>query len=247
MSVSNSPNDERNEKLFDAVLKIAAEEAVVERMEALPSREELAKLYPRSQVFDKKVAKIIGKHDKAEKKRKNAFVVRRFLKIAAAFLLAITVGFSLLLIDEDVRAAVRQTIIEWNEGFTRFIFQGNRHNVEMNISDFRLTYIPDGFAESGVFDTPAFVIIEFTSVVDEDSIITFRKAMADGLSTAVQNVYANSFTLENDGITYHVFASTRYYAPSQVIWEIDEFSFIISGELGPDTLIKMALSLEWND
>ena len=95
----NSKNSDRNEKLFDAVLKIAAEEAMVERMDGLPSREELAKLYPRSQAFDKRAAKIIGKHDRAEKIRKNAFVVRTVLKIAASFLLVVTLGFSLLLLN----------------------------------------------------------------------------------------------------------------------------------------------------
>ena len=242
--MSNNKNNERNEKLFDAALKIATEEAMVERMEALPSREELAKLYPRSQAFDKRVAKIISKHDRVEKKN-NIFAVRRYLKIAASFLLIVTLGFGLLLLNEDVRAAVRQTIIEWNEGFTSFIFQSNHNNVDaVDISDFRVTYIPDGFTENIVLETPTIVIIEFTNAIDD--LIMLNKGLSEGRTLAVQNAFADHQILENDGIRYHVFVSTRYYAPSQIIWEIGEFSFLLSGEQDPDVLVKMALSLEWD-
>ncbi|MCL2357886.1 MAG: hypothetical protein FWC70_12170 [Defluviitaleaceae bacterium] len=76
---------ERNEKLFDAILKVAAEEALREEIDAMPSCEELNKMYPRSKSLDKKVyAAINRKFGAARRKR----IARIFAKIAACFIFA---------------------------------------------------------------------------------------------------------------------------------------------------------------
>jgi hypothetical protein len=55
MAMLNNPDNIMDEKLFETLLKIAAEDALREEMETIPSDEELKKMYPRNKSLDKKV------------------------------------------------------------------------------------------------------------------------------------------------------------------------------------------------
>jgi len=87
---------ERNEKIFDAILKIALEEAVQEEMDALPSNEELNKLYPRSEALDKKVYAAIRREYRPVRIKR---AVHKLARVAAVFLLFAAFGAGVLFAD----------------------------------------------------------------------------------------------------------------------------------------------------
>jgi hypothetical protein len=66
-----------NEKLFDAILKVALEETIDREMESLPSSEELKKMFPRSAATDKRFMKIINAASKESKGKKAARILVR--------------------------------------------------------------------------------------------------------------------------------------------------------------------------
>ena len=79
--------DDRKEKLFDAVIKLAFEESVEQEMASLPGKQELDKMTPHSAAFDKRVADIIAKEGKIKKRRSKIFI-----GAAASFILLFGIG-----------------------------------------------------------------------------------------------------------------------------------------------------------
>jgi len=94
---NNTERDEkRDEKIFNALLNIAADEVLKEEMDGLPSCEELNKLYPRTKSLDKKVNAAINREFKMARRKK---AVRTLARIAAAFFVFAAIGAGVLFFD----------------------------------------------------------------------------------------------------------------------------------------------------
>ncbi|MCL2224819.1 MAG: hypothetical protein FWB96_07625 [Defluviitaleaceae bacterium] len=90
----------RNEKLFDAVLKVAAEEALWNEVNAMPSCEVLNKMYPRTESLDEKINAVSKREFKKEGRKK---VLSAFTKIAAGFLFIFAVSIGTLIINSALQ------------------------------------------------------------------------------------------------------------------------------------------------
>lgn len=93
----------QNEKLFDALLKVAAEEALKREMESLPSVEELNELCKSSVEMDERIKRLI-KHSFRKKKRNR--IIKKAGKIAASVAITIAVLSTALLSVEATRNAI---------------------------------------------------------------------------------------------------------------------------------------------
>ena len=59
----NNSKFNRNERQFDAILKVAFKESVIKEMDALPTSKELNAMFPRSEALDKRVMRIINREN----------------------------------------------------------------------------------------------------------------------------------------------------------------------------------------
>jgi len=79
-----------SDRLFDAMLKAAMEEAEEQKMATLPSEDELDKMYPTSDALDKRIMKLISNAENRRKRRRNMRVFTRIAATAAVLVVACT-------------------------------------------------------------------------------------------------------------------------------------------------------------
>lgn len=221
---------------FDKALHHAVNEKVIREVNSISLNEELNKLIPVERRRDIRIEKLFEHKQKAP---------IRLVRIAASILVAIFLSFGLFFsLTENARATIRETLIIWYTEFARFVFPNNpdTSQVVYEGSMWRPSHIPEGFEKYDLMEFGVFTMLEYIN--KEGDIIMFRITLADGSSVAVDNEHAEHFTLEQGGITYHVFAPTSAYFPTNIIWEDRGFSFLINGNIDHDSLIKMALSVE---
>jgi hypothetical protein len=227
-----------SDKQFDEMLRMAVSESVEKEMSALPPDEETQRLYPFSGRHEQRMAELFG-----QKRRRSFFAIRKPLKIAAAFLLALVMTFSVLMINDDIRAEVIGTIIERYEQFTRFVFRiENVSEDDSLIPVWRPTHIPDGFYETYVHLVGMYYIVVYENA--DGAMILFDYITEDGHATAIGTTYARHYEKEHDGITYHVFVPLVEIAPTVIVWEVAGAAFSIAGDTDPDALMAMAQSVE---
>jgi len=89
MDVANKFDADRSEKLFDAVLKAALEEATEQEAASYPSKEALDEMHPPSPAFNKRIMQIIAKEERTYKRKRS---MRTFVRVTASIAVLFTVG-----------------------------------------------------------------------------------------------------------------------------------------------------------
>ncbi|MCL1863619.1 MAG: DUF4367 domain-containing protein [Defluviitaleaceae bacterium] len=138
-----------NEKLFDAIIKVAAEEAWQEESDSLPSLEELNEMYPPSETLDKRV---YGAINKATRRGKIKKTIRYTIKCAMAFCVFIVFAGGALMSVEASRTFILSRIINISDDYARIHFQLG-YVSDLEIGELVINYIPDDFTfyEQGEF------------------------------------------------------------------------------------------------
>ena len=226
------------EEQFEALLRLAVIECFDKEMNAIPPREDLEKMYTFSDRHIRRMKKLFARAKRMEIWK----AVRRYsYRVAAAFILTLAMLFGALMFNDNVRAAVQETIIEWFDTFTKFTF-GNGTGSDSDMEqEWSLGFLPDGFVESDAFTWGAGKTTVYTN--EKDEILDFSYSPTDGAFIATDNENADYKTLFNNGIEYHIFNSLLEELPSSVIWEYDGFAFTISALLNQDELMEIAISV----
>jgi hypothetical protein len=223
------------EKLFTRAVNYNFDEM----LDNVPSNEELKTMYPASDKQKARKQQLI----KLERRYRIFDNIVLWSRRAAVTLAIIfTVGFgALLTFNPEVRATVRNTIIEWFNEFTRFTFVGT---VEAERGkSFAPTYIPDSFYQVSIIkhiDTGAMIIYEN----DVGELLTVLFLEGAYTTFGVDNEQRTYMLLINDGIHYHIFIPTHEKDTAIIVWEIDGFAFKIQGEFNYEELLKVAFSME---
>ena len=159
----NNAKTERNEKVFDALLKIAAEELMREKMDALPSLEELNQMYPRSASLDKKIYAIINKEKRRVWRNK---ALRGFAKAAAVFSIVFVATTAILMSVGASRHFILNMLVDIRNDYVFFDFsQGHAPDggSDMDI----IGAVPDGFrmTSSQTLDSMSLYVFEDERVI----------------------------------------------------------------------------------
>jgi len=188
------------EKLFDAMIKTAIEEAVEQEMAKLPSDESLNAQYPTSDILDKKVMRIIARENRVRKRN----IWRNLsIGIAASFALVFTIGavglmnfhtisddFAVLeyaMPDAPAPAAAPVAIAEQAELYA---------NRRMLDTDEELYY---GAEEQWAAGQPMFIEIDdfrnYTTYILEQEVYVFE---------FIERGLPSSISWNQDGIDFHI-------------------------------------------
>lgn len=225
-------NIERQEKLFDAVLKVALDEYIESEMESYPSKEELDKMYPRSAAFDKRVNKIIAKEERIVKRKK---AIRIFTRVAACIGIFFFICSVVLMSVEASRNFILNAIISIQDDHVAFEFYC------------------DGSHEGGVSVPPAFfndfILLSSQTIGDlaisiyenpEGSRIIIQQHIGINLGAIIDNDYREFSTMVINGHSAYIFESIDGAEHNIIMWYQINTVFQIISDIEFSELIRMA-------
>ena len=229
--MTDDQSNNLNEKIFDAMLKVAFEEAVNQELASYPSDEELNKLYPPSAAFNKRIMKIIAKHERASKRKQAA---RSILRVAAAIGIFFTVSTFILMSVEASRVFLLNAIINMHDEHVVLEFRDNEDNVTDNVrhipGDFGFDYVG-----SHAFDN--LLIATYVNAVGEQ--IIWQQHISGNLRTAIDTAYREFSTITLNNQDAFLFESTDDEAQHIIIWERNRIVF----QIFTNTNIEQALAI----
>ena len=229
-------DDSKYSAFSEAILRAAVIENHDREMSEIPSNVELSKLYALSKHHDERMNMLFVKEAKKEVRHKVFLFCR---KVAAVFVISFTMLFGLLMISPEVRATVRQTIIEWYEQFTRFSFTQSETINES--TEWIPAYLPDGFFISDAYTLVSAKIIEYSN--DSGLKILFEYSPEEEVSFGVDNEHATYSVITDNGVEYHTYKSDNVDYPSHIIWNNKGFSFHLESSMSADILEKIVTSV----
>ncbi|MCL1883442.1 MAG: DUF4367 domain-containing protein [Defluviitaleaceae bacterium] len=249
-------NTDLNERLFNAMLKVAAEEATIQEMDEFPSREELEKLYPRTEAFDKRISKIIGKHERTEKRKQAA---RIFARVAAAVGIFFTVGFAALMSVEASRNLVLRTIFNIYDGHVVFEFGEPEHIIydfgdyewHEEYGDLRFPsdgkhplqgLLPVGFEYIQSNRRPTSNLFIFENNADKQ-IIFEQREKSEELRMYVGNENSDFSIWEINSQDVFVFEALINGDFHIIMWEDDRYIFSLLSNIDIDVLVEIVRNM----
>lgn len=222
---------EKNEIIFDAMLKIAVMEAFEQEMSELGS--EGAEVTDRpSPELDRRVKRLI---DKSYMKSK----MQRYLKLTGKIAVCICIAFSLISLSvRATRNAIFNAIIEFQEKYARVNF-GDSEAVN---DIYRPTYLPEGFSEISTAKFGNTVMIKYSKADDAEIVLSQRPAESGAL--LVDNENTDYTEAEVSGATAYLFRGSSADDTSTLIWQANGTVFELTSRISSDELIKIGESLK---
>jgi hypothetical protein len=222
--------------IFDVMLKEAVTENFRERMNAMPSEEELLRAHPPSEEHTRKMNALFAR----ERRRSAARKVWSFTKAAVMFVCVLAaIAFALLMANPEIRAAVWDVIIQVREGHLRIVFT-ETGTPSREARDFSLKYIPEGYTLESVDEYGPNCM---TIYMDADGkMLVLNVSLPDAQGFDNENL--EFYTETHDGITYYIFESydIEQYQ-SGIAWMNEGFVFNVSGMFPIHELFEIAFSL----
>lgn len=225
MTINNKVDDNRrsnsNEKILDALLKIAAEDVAEEEVAALPSPEELNNMHYPSDSLEKRVRAMITKDEKTKKRKK---VMRGFVKAAAVFGLMFTVSAVALMAVEGSRIFIINTFINIQDDHMVFDFHNEVEAGAGNIDDhFEFAIYGFEYVTSQAFENSTMTIFVNPAgqqiIITRDAGTSLRAAVDTDYRTFSQIIIGNreAYFFESDTPNYH---HVIMWTDSDVVYQV---------------------------
>lgn len=226
-----------HDAVFETLLKRAVVENFENEMASIPSNEELAELYTFSKRHETRMKHLFRK----ERAKSYLLATAKFAKrIAAVFVVVMAILFGALLFNADVRAAVGNVIVDWYEKFTSFTFTGEK---QINKSEWRPTYIPEGFEEVNVVVVGAFTDVFYTNATGIELRFTYSATLGD-LNISVDNEQKQVELITIDGQDVTKVTALIPEIENGVIFQHQGYTFDIWSLIEIEELLKIAESIE---
>ncbi|MGX8701292.1 DUF4367 domain-containing protein [Caproiciproducens sp.] len=238
---------ELNIRLFDTLLKAAAEEDFQRELDALPSERELNKEYALPERLTKRIRDLIRENDRRSRRKK-------FLRLAkrAAVIVAVVIPVSLgsLLSVEASRNAIFNSVLEWKAEHVDIYFEETTSGAPAEESPtgeqpevWEPQYLPEGFFMAEEKNVGP---VHITTYEDgKGASVTFTQTPLDK---------AGKMSIDSEHTTYHeitvkgekavLFEAKRAEDRSFVLWQSKKTSLVLSSAISKDELIRIAESTE---
>lgn len=226
-----------DDHVFEALFRQAVIDDYTEEIDSIPSKNELMKRISFSAEFELRMKKLLVREQRKETLAK----VTKFVKRAAAvFVVATSIFFSTMLLNYEVRAAVKNTIVEWYDKFTSFIFYGETSDTDKQ-KEWRPKYLPVGYHEISIETLGKEINIEYIN--DQGDIILFSYKPEGNINISIDN---KNHTIESNSINgyeAYIAKATKDGFENGVIWSMDKYTLSIWSRHSVEELIKMAQSI----
>ena len=167
-------------------------------------------------------------------------VLRRAAAVVLALLLA---GAVLLAVDEEARAAVFGWITETIS--TYFVYNYVGEEDSSDFSDYRPSWLPDGFSESAEKASEKRTRVNYVNDNDGSYIVFIYYRNLDEPSVFVEASDTDAVKVQVNGCSAMLFLAEKEDVTSAITWvSSDDTLVYISGYLEASDLMKMAESVE---
>jgi hypothetical protein len=223
------------DKLFDAVIKVAAEEALIQEMSVMPSCDDANSLYQPSVSLDKKINKIISHH---KRMIKAASWKKSTLKTAAAYAILITASITILFSVKATRNFIFNAVGKLQEDHFSIEYIDPSYVIPVN---YKPAYLPDGFEESsytsiGNIGKTIYINEAGVEILMRQSPAQTSKILSDLEDRELINIKIN----QNDA---YLVKSNDAGKDNTVIWEYSGYVFYLASMLESNELILIAESI----
>jgi len=217
---------------FEAILSRAVNENFERELNEFTDAE-LAEMYTVPERHQTRMEKLFKKEKRRASLHTAAVYTRRAAIVITAFL-----GLSLL--NKDVRANIRGLIVEIYEKFISISFTGSDTEGK---TEWRPTYLPEGFIETDVLEYGAFTDIQYTN--DEGITITLTYSLAkEGLNISVDSEKRqySSILINGEEALLFIAESERY--ENCIAWRQGGYMFDLWSLVDLEELQKIAESVD---
>lgn len=226
-----------DDKLFDAVLKVAAEESLRRDIEEMPSCEELNAQYMPSPDLDKRIRKMISQHNR---KARVSVWKKTAMRIAVSAAIIIVISSTVLLSVEATRNYIFNAIIKWQED--HFSIEHNDSNEALTTGIIKPSYLPEGFEEISSNTTNEIVRIIYQN--KNGMKIIFKQYSSLSTNTLADYEDKKYTSIKINGQDAYLFEATESEKTNILIWESNETIFNITAEVKTAELILIAESIK---
>jgi hypothetical protein len=225
---------EKNEVIFDALLKVAVSEALEKEVSLLPSDEEIAEFQPTPE-FDGRMKKLFQMNQ-----RKASFqrMTKKVRKIAACVGILFTLSATLLLSVSATRNAILNAVIGWQEKYTEVKFDGTTEDS----STYLPSYLPEGYSKTSDDVSATGSTTVYTNSAGNQIILTQSPADSGADSVDNENTTYREINL-SIGKAY-LFEAKTADDSSVLIWQYNSYAFELSAQLNSTEMVKIAESLK---
>ncbi|MCL1878019.1 MAG: hypothetical protein FWF80_04110 [Defluviitaleaceae bacterium] len=237
----NNSDVERNEKLFDALLKVAFEESIDREMEALPSSGELNKMYPRSAAMNKRFNDIINPPNKESAIKR---VTRIAGRIAAVFAMFFTISTIALMSVEASRVFIFNTIFNVQDDHVVFDFGDVWYIDDDMYTVYRHEF--DILQVAGFYYVSSHISYTRNTFVYENAYgnqLIFQQHMGTSLRIFMDNERREFTMQEFGGREFFVFTAESSDYFHTIMWVEGNDVMILSSTIDIDLLFDIAVNL----
>ena len=220
----------KNEKLFNAMVESAAEEAFKLKMDELPSCEELDLLYKPTPEMDLRLRRIINKYNKIEKAKNALFFTG---KIAAGFTILLIISGTVLLSVNASRNYILNSFLKWNSKYSTINFsEGDKQN---DFNKYSINYIPEGFNLRSSDSDDVSMFLTYTN--DNNVSIYIMETYANTVNFSIDNENSKQSEIMINGNKAYLFESIKVGDSSILLWNDGNIAFEIISTISSDQLI----------
>lgn len=231
---------DKNEEMFDALIKSAINDEFHKEIEALPTNEELNKLYTPSPELDMRIKKLI---DKSYRKSKMQSFSKTILKVIACIAICFTLLSAGLLSVEATRNKIFNIIIEWHEKYTKVEFKDSATDSKQS-GIYQPSYLPDGFSQTSLKKLGNVDMLVYSNNTGET--IIFSQWTYGSGSSSVDNENKKYSEIEISGNKAYLFEAIKEDDSNILTWQAGDMVFELTSSIESKELIHIAESLKNN-
>lgn len=231
-------DEEKNEELFDVLLKMVVSDALKKDMDALPSNVELNEKYKGSQELNRQIEKLIFQ---GKIKSRMRYYVKNVGKIAACFIIILFLSTIALVSVEATRNHIFNALVDKFGDYTQIQFHDSKkENKEIN--RYQPTYLPDGFKEKTI-QTFGNTVLQIYSNESNDEIV-FKQRPAEKGTALLDNENTKYEEVEISGNSAYLFKALKKEDYSILLWQAEGTAFELTSQISSDELVRIGNSVE---
>ena len=223
-----------NEKIFDALIDVAANQAFQEEMQLLPSCEEMNEMYTPSAELNNKIHKMI-KRRQSNIRFKRA--MRAATRIAASLGIVLVVFTAVIFSVEASRNFVINTLIQWQSDHASFNFENSKDDT-FNFKGYSPEYIPSGFERVSLNSSDASCLAVYQNQDGEQITIRLTLAESSDISIDTDNTDYSEITVNQDKA--YLFKAKAKGDVSVIIWQHDGIAFKVNSAIDYSEILRIA-------
>lgn len=234
----NTIDRKLNDGIFDAMMKVACEEVMDEKIKAWEEANVVEHEF--SPEFERKMQKLL----RSQTRRSKVIKIRKALSRVAVVIIAVmAAGFTITMSAEALRVQFFNTVSDFAEEYIGFSFRQQVDPPAVVDGIVYPTYIPEGFWKDDSQDISDTIRVVYRNE-DGQRIMIRQYTMSEGMNVQIdgENI-GSSYIVEINEISLHIYEGNNDDDGNYVIWDDGLNFYQITGNVHVTELVEIAKSI----